>query len=291
MRIVLTGSDGQLGTDLTEVIPDYEEYELIPLTIKDMDVRDRSKMIETFSYFDPDVVINTAAYHNVDEVEDNPTKAFLVNSLAVRDMAEWCTSKDKTLIFISTDYVFGKDKNRKLPYVEKDVPAPINIYGLSKVVGEHFAVMCPKHYVVRTSGLFGVAGAMGKGGNFVETMLKLAKEKDEIKVVNDQTLSPTHTLDLARQIIFLLKYAPFGLYHAVSEGKCSWYGFAKEIFKITKTKINCIPIPSSKYPMRAKRPKYSVLSNSKLDRMEVHKMRHWKESLKDYLIEKGHVRS
>jgi len=287
MKIALIGADGQLGTDLSRVISANKNLELIPLIQKDLDVRYQSVIVNVLTKINPDVVINTAAYHKVDEVEDNPEEAFLVNGIAVKNLAEWCASKDKTLVFISTDYVFGRERGRKLPYEEIDRTNPVNVYGISKVAGEYFATMCPKHYVVRTSGLFGTAGAMGKGGNFIETMLRLAKD-GKVRVVSDQVLSPTYTFNLAQQIVKLLD-APYGLYHAVSEGKCSWHEFATEIFRQTNTEVECTSVLSGEFPTRAERPKYSVLDNKKLRDLKINIMRHWKESLKEYLIEKGHL--
>ena len=286
MKIALIGANGQLGTDLAEAIIEDKKFSLIALTHKNIDIRNKQDMAKMLAVTDPDIVIDTAAYHKVDIVEDNPEEAFLVNSVAVKNLAELCASKDRTLVFISTDYVFGKDRCRRRPYTEADIPAPVNVYGASKVAGEHLAAMCPRHYIIRTSGLFGIAGSSGKGGNFVETMLRLAREKGEVRVVNDQVLSPTYTVDLARQIVYLLKVAPYGLYHAVSRNGCSWFDFAKRIFRATGMRVKCRPIPSCEFPTRAERPKYSVLKNARLEELKISKMHSWQKSLKDYLAEK-----
>jgi len=238
----------------------------------------------------PDIVINTAAYHKVDEVEDNPEKAFLVNSVAQKNLAEICETNKWTLVFISTDYVFGLDKERNASYIETDTPGPINVYGVSKLAGEYFTrYICKKHFVIRVCGLFGVAGSSGKGGNFVELMIKLGKEKGKVNVVNDQILTPTYTKNIAENLQELLKTENFGLYHMTSEGQCSWWEFTSEIFKQLKMKAKCNPVASSFFKTRAKRPAFSVLENYNLKKIGLNKMRSWKENLKLYLKEKGYL--
>ena len=183
-RVVVLGANGQLGTDLVEVL---DEWDLIPLTHSEVDICDFVHMREVLSRTQPEIVINTAAFNRVDDGEDEPSKAFWVNTYAVRDLARICADLGCVLMHISTDYIFGGEK--RTPYTEDDTPNPLNVYGVSKLAGEYFVRhLCPKHFVVRTSGLYGVAGSSGKGGNFVETMIRLAKEGKPIRVVNNVSL-------------------------------------------------------------------------------------------------------
>ena len=191
-------------------------------------------------------------------------------------------------MYISTDYVF--DGTKREPYTEEDIPNPINVYGVSKYAGELLIkYITDKHYIIRVSSLFGVAGASGKGGNFVETMIRLAKADREINVVNDMAMSPTYTRDAAFAIKEILeKRLPYGVYHVTNDGFCTWYEFAKAIFEITGIEANLNPITSDKFPTKAKRPKFSALSIKKLKSFGIN-MRSWKEALKDYLKEKGYI--
>lgn len=289
-KIAIIGANGQLGSDLQKALSDKLPYNIYPLTHADIEITKQDNMVEVLDNIQPDVVINATAYNNVDESESNPQKALLVNSIANKYLAEYCKKKNSILVYISSDYVFGFDEKRNIPYIESDYPGPINTYGISKLAGEYFVLsICKKYFVIRTSGLFGIAGSSGKGGNFITTMLQLAKVKKEISVVNDQIISPTYTRDLAKQIHYLIRTSAFGLYHATSEGQCSWYEFAKTIFRLTKTAVLIRSIPSSLYQSAAKRPSYSVLENHKLKKLGIHNMRNWKEGLYDYLQEKGYI--
>jgi len=288
-KIALIGANGQLSTDIIKVF-DKKYFSFSPLSHQDIEITDIENTKKVLEEINPDIVINTAAYHKVDEVEDNPEKAFLVNSVAQKNLAELCKKNKWTLVFISTDYVFGIDKKRKIPYVETDMPGPINVYGVSKLAGEYFTrYICQKHFVIRVCGLFGVAGSSGKGGNFVELMIKLGKEKGEVNVVNDQILTPTYTKNIAENLQELLKTENFGLYHMTSEGQCSWWEFATEIFKQLKLKVRCNPVSSTFFKTRAKRPAFSVLENYNLKKFGLNRMRDWKENLKLYLKEKGYL--
>lgn len=289
-RIALIGANGQLGTDICKIFSSDRFFEIVPLTTKEIDITDSDLTKKVLEEIKPKIVINTAAYHKVDEVEDNPEKAFLVNSVAEKNLAELCQKNNWTLVFISTDYVFGQDNKRKKPYIEIDPPGPINVYGVSKLAGEYLTrFICLRHFVIRLCGLFGVVGAMGKGGNFVETMIKLGKERDEVKVVDDQILTPTYTKNIADNLKELLKTDNYGLYHMTSEGQCSWWEFTSEIFKLLKMKVKCQPVTSDVFKTRAKRPAYSVLENYNLKKLGLNKMRDWKENLKLYLQEKGYL--
>lgn len=289
-KVALIGAAGQLGSDIVKVFSKDLTFKLFPLTHQDIDITNSENFAKLLGKISPEILINTAAYHKVDEVENNPEKAFQVNSIAVKNLAQFCKEKSITLVFISTDYVFGLDSKRKKPYRETDTSGPVNVYGLSKLIGEYFiAYIAPKYIIVRSSGLFGAAGASGKGGNFIETMIKLAKEGKSIKVVSDQVLNPTYTKDLAKQIAVIVKSGKLGLFHAASEGQCSWYGFAREIFKLLNSKVDLKAVKSSQFPTPARRPTYSVLRNSKLEQLGLNVMRHWREGLTDYLSEKGYI--
>lgn len=168
---------------------------------------------------------------------------------------------------------------------------PANTYGKSKLAGEEFVRnLCLRHFIVRSSGLFGVAGSSGKGGNFVETMLRLAKERDELKIINDQVFAPTYTKDLAQKIAQLISTEYYGVFHITNRGTCSWYEFAKEILRLAGLKTPAIPITSDQYPQKARRPHYSVLDNYHLRLLGMDDMRPWQEALADYMREKGHLK-
>ncbi len=227
-RVVVIGANGQLGTDLVKVLDDRE---LIPLSHSDLDICDFVYTRTRLSQIRPTVVINTAAFTRVDDCEDEVSKAFWVNAYAVRNLAQVCADLNCVLIHISTDYVFGGEKHT--PYTEDDAPNPLNVYGVSKLAGEYFVRnICPKHFIIRTSGLYGVAGSSGKGGNFVETMIRLAQEGKPIRVVTDQVLTPTYTKDLSQKIKELSQTGAYGVYHITNSGQCSWYEFAAKIFEL-----------------------------------------------------------
>ena len=286
MRIVVIGSTGQLGTDLMKVLsPDHE---VIGLTHGDIEVTDYNSCLVLKKY-SPDVIINTAAFHKTDLCEDEPLKTFSVNALGAKNVALISKEIGATCVFISTDYVFDGSKNE--PYTENDVPNPINTYGISKLAGELYTRWSPKHYVVRVASLFGVAGASGKGGNFVETMIKKAKNNEVIKVVDDMWMSPTYTRDAASAIKKILELElPFGVYHVTNRGFCTWFQFAKEIFEQLGLSPTLEPIKTEELKMKAKRPRFSALKSNKLPKYGI-QMREWKEALHSYLVEKGHLRS
>lgn len=290
-KIAIIGSHGQLGTDLLRVLGQNTDYQISPLTHRDIEITDKESVRTILDKIKPDIIINTAAYHRVNEIESNPEKAFMVNGIANKNLAEYTLTQKQTLIFFSSDYVFGVDKERNIPYRETDCPGPINIYGISKLIGEQIIRYTnPKHFIIRTTGLFGIAGSSEKGGNFVEIVLQKAKENSIVRMVDDQVSTPTYSLDLARQINNLLKTNEYGLYHATAEGYCSWYEFTKEIFKLTNIKVRLEPISSSELMQKVKRPSYSVLENANLKKLGINIMRSWKEGLKDYLKEKGYLR-
>ncbi len=289
MKVLITGANGQLGSDLCGVLPDIE---VIPLTHADVEITDMNSVKAAFTRHRSDIVINTAAYVRVDDCETEQDKAFLVNALGARNVAVVAHELGAKLVHISTDYVFGGENDpRTSSYTEFDFPIPPNVYGKSKLAGENLVRhLCIRHFIVRSSGLFGIAGASGKGGNFVETMLRLAKEKGELRVVNDQIFSPTYTKDLAQKITQLITTEYYGIFHITNKGACSWYEFTREILRLAGSKTPVIPITSDQYPQKAVRPHYSVLDNYHLRLLGMDDMRPWREALKDYMISKGHIK-
>jgi dTDP-4-dehydrorhamnose reductase len=284
MRIVVIGSTGQLGTDLMKALK--HEHETIGLTHQEMEVTDYNSC-QILKNHHPDVIINTAAFHKTDQCEEEPIKTFTVNAIGAKNIATLSKEIEATTIFISTDYIFDGSKNE--PYTEDDIPNPINTYGISKLAGELFTKQNPKHYIVRVASLFGVAGASGKGGNFIETMIAKAKKNETISVVDDMWMSPTYTKDAASTIKKIIEAKlPFGTYHATNQGYCNWFQFAEEIFKITNLNPNLTPIKTNQLQMKAKRPQFSALKSIKLPKYGI-KMRGWKQALYDYLVEKGHI--
>ncbi|HEY93265.1 MAG TPA: dTDP-4-dehydrorhamnose reductase [Dehalococcoidia bacterium] len=289
MKVLVIGANGQLGTDLCRALHDLE---VIPLTHDDIEITDIESIKEVFNKHEPDTVINTAAYVRVDDCETDEEKAFLVNAIGARNIAVVTQELGAKLVHISTDYIFGGESDsHTTPYTEFDTPVPLNIYGKSKLAGEDFVRhLCQRHFIIRTSGLFGVAGSSGKGGNFVETMLRLGRERDELRVVSDQVFSPTYTKDLARKIAQLINTEYYGIFHITNKDTCSWYEFTKEILSLAGLKTPVVPITSDQYPQKARRPRFSVLDNYRLRLLGMDDMRSWREALKDYMKEKGHLK-
>ena len=237
-----------------------------------------------------DVLVNCTGYHKTDEVEDNAGLAFAVNAHAVQAMARACAAKRARLVHISTDYVFGGDVERARPLCEDDPTAPVNVYGASKAMGETLARLASDDVVIlRVASLFGVSGASGKGGNFVETMIRVGREKGALRVVDDQTMSPTATADVARVVVRMLTdaCAP-GLYHVVNAGSATWFEFACEIIRRTGVDATVTPCAASEFPARAARPRYSVLDNSRVS-AAFGAMPPWQDALNGYLHAKGHL--
>jgi len=286
MKIIIIGANGQLGTDLCNVL---SHSDLVPLTHKDIEITDINSVKQVFGKYEPDVIINTAAFVRVDDCETEQNRAFKVNALGARNVAVAAQEPGAKLVHMSTDYVFGgEDEPRTTPYTEFDTPVPLSIYGKSKLTGENFVRhLCLKHFIIRTSGLFGVVGASGKSGNFVETILKFAKERNELRVVNDQVFSPTYSKDLAQKIAQLISTEYYGIFHITNKGTCSWYEFSREILKQAGLKTSVISISSAEYPQKARRPGYSVLDNYHLRLLGMDNMRPWKEALEGYLKNKA----
>ena len=288
MKVAVIGANGQLGTDLCKVL---KPSDLIPLTHKDIEITDMQSVKQVFSRYKPDIIINTAAYVRVDDCETDQNKAFSVNALGARNVAVVAQQLGAKLFHFSTDYVFGGESEpRSIPYTEFDTPVPVSVYGKSKLAGENFVRhLCTRYFIIRSSGLFGIAGASGKDGNFVETMIKLARERDELRVVNDQLCSPTYTSDLASKIVELMGTEYYGIFHITNKGSCSWYEFTKEILRQAGLNTPVIPISSEQYIQKARRPGYSVLDNYHLRLLGLDDMPTWQEALNNYMIKKRHI--
>jgi dTDP-4-dehydrorhamnose reductase len=284
MKIAVIGSTGQLGTDLMKTLNDG--HEVIGLAHKDIEVADYDSCL-ILKKHKPDIVVNTAAFHKTDQCEEEPLKTFSVNALGARNVAMITKEIGATAVFISTDYVF--DGSKKEPYTEDDFPSPINTYGISKLAAEHFTRQNPKHYIIRIASVFGKAGASGKGGNFVETMIAKAKKDESITVIDDMWMSPTYTKDAASLLKGILELQlPFGVYHATNKGYCSWYQFAQEIFQLTGLNPALAPIKTEQLTLKARRPRFSALTSTKLSRYNL-EPREWQKALRAYLIEKGNI--
>ena len=289
MKVLLLGPNGQLGSDIRRL---HEQegcpFELIAVARKQLDVAVAGMVEKTLAAEDFDVLINCTSYHKTDEVEDNATYAFAVNTHAVQAMARICATKRARLIHISTDYVFGGDVTRARPLREGDPVAPVNVYGASKAMGETLARLATDDVVIlRVASLFGVAGASGKGGNFVETIIRMGWERKPLRVVDDQFMSPTATADVARVVMKMVRdgCSP-GLYHVVNSGAASWFDFAKSIIYLTRINTDVAPCSTQAYPTRAMRPRYSVLDNTRIS-ASFGEMPAWQPSLEDYLRRKG----
>jgi dTDP-4-dehydrorhamnose reductase len=279
MRIAILGANGQLGSDLTTALAGHE---IIALTRRDFDVTDHARARLVLTEARPETVVNLTAYHRVDDCEALPELAYGANTLAVLNLVRIANDLDVPLAHVSTDYVF--DGSSLTPYVESSEPRPLSVYGNSKLAGEYLVrSTAHRHFVIRSCGLYGRAGSQGKGGNFVETMLKKARKGDPIQVVNDQTLTPTSTLDLARQMAVLLPTSHYGLFHMTNEGSCSWYEFAAAIFDLAGIRADLQPTTSGLYKSPALRPRYSVLENKRLKDLGLNQMIHWREALAEYL--------
>jgi dTDP-4-dehydrorhamnose reductase len=288
-HVVIIGSNGQLGTDLR---PALEGFRVTGLTHAELDVCDLERARDVLGALRPDVIINTSAFHKVDLCEDEPAPTFAVNATGAYNLARLTAALDATLVHFSSDYVF--DGSSAVPYREDDLANPISVYGVSKLAGEKLVrAFCPRHFVIRTTGLYGVAGASGKGGNFVETMIRLGKA-GPVRVVDDQVMTPTATADLARAVAALLvadgerAVAP-GVYHVTSAGQCSWHFFAKTIFELCGLDVDLTPITTAQSGSKARRPAFSVLAHDKWMQAGFAELRPWRTALTDYLRAKNHL--
>ena len=275
MKILITGSNGMLGHDLIEVLKD--KHELLLTTSKTLDITDGDSVMDFILKSNPDIVINSAAYTDVDGCESNPDLAYNVNGEGVKNLALACREVDCPLVHISTDYVFNGQNDR--PWVEDDEIGPISIYGKSKLEGEeHIKEILEKYFIVRTVWLYGV-----NGRNFPRTMLELAQNHSEITVVYDEVGTPTYTPDLAKGISELIETDYYGTYHLTNSGNCSWCEFARYIFEVADVDVNVIPVTASEFARPAPRPSYSVLENRNWVENGFEPLRNYKEAIKEYI--------
>jgi dTDP-4-dehydrorhamnose reductase len=276
MKILVTGANGQLGRELV-LLPAPRDTEIIGFGREELDITDLEQCRSVLRSHKPDAVIHCAAYTKVDQAESEPDEAYRVNAYGTRNAALAAEEVGAKFVYISTDYVF--DGRADKPYREYDRTDPQTIYGRSKLAGEQLVQsLSSRYFIVRTSWVYGKHGA-----NFVKTMLKLAEERDRLKVVHDQIGSPTYTLDLARFLLELVKTDYYGIYHASNSGICSWYEFARAIFEEEGLNVQVEPCTTAEFPRPAPRPAYSVLDHGAIRAHGFEPLRPWREALRHYL--------
>jgi dTDP-4-dehydrorhamnose reductase len=282
MKVAVLGANGQLGHDVASAFA-AEGNTVTALTHEQVEVASLESVRSSLEGLRPGLVINTAAFHHVEKCEADPARAFAVNGMGARNVAQVTAALDVPLIHISTDYVF--DGAKHAPYTEEDQPRPLNVYGNTKLSGEHFvSSINPRHFVVRVSAIYGENPCRAKGGlNFVELMLKLSGEREELRVVDDEFVTPTPTAQIARQLLELGRSSEYGLYHATAEGSCSWFDFAAAIFDLTGTRVRLERARPGEFPAKVPRPKYSVLENQALKSRALNVFTAWQEGLAHYL--------
>lgn len=289
MRVAVLGATGQLGTDVVGTLRAAGSYEVMPLGHEDVECSNAESVESVLGNVRPNVVINCAAFVRVDECEQQPEEAFRVNAIGALNVARTAAQMGARCAYVSTDYVFDGRKGE--PYTEDDVPSPVNVYGASKLAGEYLVRQsCPDWMIVRVSGLFGKSGARGKGGNFVETVLRKARGREALRMVADIRMSPTYTVDAARVLEGLLASGACGVFHAANEGSCSWYEFARKVLELVGFESPLNPVSSSEYPTEARRPPNSSLVSTRLHVAIGYRPQPWQDALRAYLEEKGHLR-
>jgi dTDP-4-dehydrorhamnose reductase len=281
VRVIVIGATGQLGSDLVQAFREDRE-DVIPLSRKDLDITQPPAVREALDQYRPEVIVNCSVYHPVDDCETRPDLAFAVNATAVRELGLAARECGAAVVHFSSDYVFDGELER--PYGEEDRPNPQSVFGVSKVAGEQLLrAVLPRHFIVRTSGLYGVAGSRVKKGNFVETMLRLGGRDGHVRVVNDLRMAQTYTGNLARQILALIRTDHYGTYHASDHGDHSWYEFAQKIFEYAGMKVEMTPVSWRDMHSVAMRPRYSVLENRRLKALGLDQMQPIDTALQAYL--------
>ena len=281
MKILVTGGTGLLGTDLVALLAE-QKHSILKPDSKDLDISNAAVVQSTIEKSNPQLFIHCARYTDVDGCEKDQDKAIRINGLGTKNIAESCEKLDIPIVYLSTDYVFNG--NNQVPYRESDPIDPINVYGMSKLMGERYIQKATlKYFIVRTSWVY------GKGGrNFVDTILDKAKTALELKVVNDQIGSPTWSVDLSKAIADLIVTSEYGIYHITNNGICSWFDFAQKILEFSEIEgIKVIPASSQEINRPARRPAYSKLNTDSFQNTTGHKLRTWEEALKDYMKTKG----
>ncbi len=283
MKVAVIGSNGQLGSDIVNVLS--LKHELIPLTHREIEIGDEKNTRDVLKTLNPEVIINTAAFHNVPKCEEDKGTAFKINGYAMKHLSIISNELNAYLLHISTDYVF--DGLKKEPYREEDIPNPLNTYGISKYVGEiYIRNYCEYYAIIRVSGLYGMNPCRAKSGkNFIDNVISMANEGKELKIVDDQILTPTYTYYVALQIEKIIERKINGIIHSTCEGEVSWYEFTKEIFRILNLDVKIEPVKTKKDEL-VKRPLYSVLENSVLKREGINIMPLWKDALREYINNK-----
>ena len=286
MTVAVIGSTGQLGQDLMRAFGE----EAVGFAHEDLDVTDEESIISAVRSIEPDWVLNTAAFHRVDDCETNPTLTFAVNATGALNVARAAAAVGSGVAFFSSDYVFGgQGRGRDNPYEEGDAPHPLSVYGVSKVAGEQLVMQAnPQHLVVRSAGLYGTATSR-KGWTFPELMLNKARTEGILRVVTDQVLSPTFTTDLAQKTKELIEQDAVGLFHLTNAGECSWFEFARGTLDLAGVEAKMEEISTEQMQQRARRPSYSALATTRLKAVGLEPLRPWKEALGDYLRVKGMI--
>jgi dTDP-4-dehydrorhamnose reductase len=282
VKVAVLGANGQLGSDVCAAFLANGD-EVVGLSHSDLELTSASAVEAALSGCAPEFIVNTAAMHHVEKCEADPVAAFQVNAVGARNVADWAQRAGSTVAYVSTDYVF--DGRKGAPYLETDVASPLNAYGVTKLAGEHFtAAIAAKYFVLRVSAIYGLQPCRAKGGlNFVELMLKLSREREELRVVDDEFVTPTPTVQIATQLVALSRSSEYGLYHGTAEGSCSWYEFASEIFRATGARIRLERARPGEFPAKVPRPKYSVLENGALKAIHLNVFTDWREGLHGYL--------
>ena len=279
MKTLIIGHLGQLGTDLKKA---FATDDLILRDKDDMPVEDAALVRAVIAEHRPELILNCSAFHRVDDCEDQVEQAFAINVYAVRTLALAAKDIGATLVHFSTDYVY--DGPQRTPYKETDPPCPKCVYAVSKAAGElMLSSIWHKHFICRVSGLYGYAGSREKGTNFVEMMIGLARQGKPLRVVDDQVLTPTSTADVAAAVRRLVTSDRSGLYHLTNDGQCSWYEFTRAIFEYAGINVEVTPVTSDAFPLKAKRPNYSVLDNERFRQAGFEDMPHWRDALKRYV--------
>jgi dTDP-4-dehydrorhamnose reductase len=282
MKVAVIGATGQLGMDVAEEFVRNGD-QVGRFSHVEIEISCLSQVREVLLEAKPSLIVNTAAMHRVESCEQEPSEAYAVNAIGARNLALVARDLGAALIHISTDYIF--DGSKKAPYLESDPALPLNVYGNTKLAGELLVqATTNKYFILRTSALYGKNPCRAKGGlNFVELMLKLAVERDELRVVNDEIVSPTSTAELAKQIVVLSGTENFGVYHATAEGSCSWFDFAAKIFEIADVRTKLVVAGLNEFPAKVPRPKYSVLENQGLKKLGLNSFGSWEDGLRCYL--------
>lgn len=287
-RVAVIGSSGQLGHDLVEVLRADNRFEIVPLDHTQIECTDADSVRAALLPLTARVIVNCAAFVRVDDCESQAREAFAVNALGALHVARAAAESGAKCVYLSTDYVFDGAKDS--PYAEPDATSPINVYGTSKLAGEHLVRQAaPDWLIVRVASLFGKTGARGKGGNFIETILAKARKGEALTVVDDIIISPSYARDVSQAVTQLIGAGARGVVHAANSGTCTWYQFAKTALELCQLSAPIAAVPSSQFPTPARRPKNSALASGRLLLEFGIAMPHWRDALRAYLREKSQL--